>query len=76
MAEKNKKKKSSTAQTAAKRMLLGGGTMTEEQEAVLTPMQMVFRSFVHDKVAMAGVICFLFIFLCCVVVPFFMPIEM
>lgn len=76
MAEKNKKKKDSTARTAAKRMLLGGGTMTEEQEAVLTPMQMVFQSFVHDKVAMAGVICFVFIFLCCVIVPFFMPIDM
>ena len=76
MAEKNKKKKNSTARTAARRMILGGGTMTEEQEAVLTPMQMVFRSFVHDKVAMAGVLCFLFIFLCCVIVPFFMPIDM
>lgn len=76
MADKNNnKKRKSTVGTAAARMLMGGA-MTEEQEAVLTPMQMVFRSFVHDKVAMAGVACFLFIFLCCVIVPFFMPIDM
>ena len=76
MADKNNKKtKKSTAGTAAQRMLLGGA-LTEEQEAVLTPIQMVLRSFVKDKVAMAGVVCFLFIFLCCIVLPFFLPIDM
>ncbi|MDE6608491.1 MAG: ABC transporter permease subunit [Lachnospiraceae bacterium] len=59
---------------AAKKMLVGG--MTEEQEAVLTPIQMVFRSFIQDKIAMAGVLCFLLIFLCCVILPFFLPIDM
>lgn len=76
MAEKNtKKRRKSTVGTAAQKMFLGGA-MTEEQEEVLTPIQMVFRSFLQDKVAMAGVICFIFIFLCCVIIPFFMPIDM
>ena len=75
MVEKNtRKKKKSTASIAAQKMLLGG-VMTKEQEKILTPMQMVFKNFVHDKVAMAGVICFSFIFLCCIIVPFFMPID-
>lgn len=76
MAEKNKKRKrKSTAEMTAQKMLLGGA-MTEDQEEVLTPIQMVVKSFVHDKVAMAGVICFVFIFLCCVILPFFLPIDM
>ena len=64
MAEKENKKnkKKSTVGTAAQKMLLGG-QMTEEQEEILTPTQMVFRSFIHDKVAMAGVCCF-FIYFC------------
>lgn len=76
MADKLKKnKKKSTVQAAAQKMMMGG-TMSEEQEAILTPIQMVFKSFVQDKVAMAGVICFAFIFLCCLIVPHFMPIDM
>ncbi len=77
MAEKENKKnkKKSTVGTAAQKMLLGG-QMTEEQEEILTPTQMVFRSFIHDKVAMAGVCCFLFIFVCCLVLPIFWPIDM
>ncbi len=77
MADKNtkKKKKKSTVGMAASRMAVGGA-MTEEQEEILTPVQMVYRSFLEDKVAMAGVFCFLFIFLCCVVLPFFLPIDM
>ena len=77
MADKNTKKKreKSTVGKAAQRMVFGGA-LTEEQEEILTPIQMVFRSFVQDKVAMTGVICFLFIFMCCVVLPFFLPIDM
>lgn len=69
-----KKNKKSTMGKAAQKMLVGG--MTEEQEAVLTPIQMVFRSFIGDKIAMAGVCCFLLIFLCCVILPVFLPIDM
>ena len=76
MAEKNmKKRRKSTVGAATKKMFLGGA-MTEEQEEVLTPIQMVFRGFIQDKVAMAGAICFVFIFLCCIIIPFFMPIDM
>ncbi|MGN0348549.1 MAG: ABC transporter permease subunit [Roseburia sp.] len=76
MTEKKKKRtKKSTGELVAHKMLFGGA-LTEEQEAVLTPMQMVLRSFVRDKVAMAGVICFAFIFLCCVILPYFLPIDM
>lgn len=76
MADINKKKrKKSTVGKAAAKMAFGG-SMTEEQEEILTPVQMVFRGFVHDKVAMAGVVCFVLIFLCCVVLPFFLPIDM
>ena len=63
-----KKNKKSTMGKAARKMLVGG--MTEEQEAVLTPIQMVFHSFIQDKIAMAGVCCFVLIFLCCVILPF------
>lgn len=69
-----KKNKKSTMGKAARKMLVGG--MTEEQEAVLTPIQMVFHSFIQDKIAMAGVCCFVLIFLCCVILPFFLPIDM
>lgn len=78
MAENRKKnaKKTSTAQRTAEKMILGGGAMTEEQEEILTPVQMVVRSFVHDKVAMAGVIVFMVIFLSCLILPIFLPIDM
>lgn len=76
MSDKNSKKsRKSTVGTAAQKMFLGGA-MTEKQEEVLTPIQMVFRGFMQDKVAVAGVICFVFIFLCCIIIPFFMPIDM
>ena len=59
---------------ATQRMLVGG-MMSEEQEAVLTPIQMVFFSFIKDKIAMVGVFCFLFIFACCMILPIFYPID-
>lgn len=60
---------------ATQRMLVGG-MMSEEQEAVLTPIQMVFFSFIKDKIAMVGVFCFLLIFACCMILPVFFPIDM
>ena len=71
----NKKKKRSTAATAAQRVVLGG--MPQEEEEVLqSPLQMVVESFVRDKIAMAGVILFTFIFLCCVFLPYLFPIDL
>ena len=41
-----------------------------------SPVRMVVQSFLHDKVAMTGLILFLVIFLCCIVLPFFYPIDL
>ena len=60
---------------AAQRMMVGG--MPQEEEEILqSPMRMALGSFLHDKVAMAGVFCFVIIFLCCVILPFFYPIDL
>lgn len=76
MADKNKKRRrQSTGEMAAQKVFFGGA-MTEEQEEILTPIQMVFRAFIQDKVAMAGVFCFGFVFLCCLILPIFLPIDM
>ena len=75
---RNQKKKStrrSTASMAAQRMVVGS-LPQEEDEVLQSPMQMVLHSFVRDKIAMAGVILFVFIFLCCVILPYFFPIDL
>ena len=60
---------------AAQRMVMGG--MPQEEEEILqSPMRMALQSFLHDKIAMAGVFCFVIIFLCCVILPFFYPIDL
>ena len=53
-----------------------GGLPQEEEELMQSPARMVVQSFVHDKVAMTGLILFLLIFLCCIVLPFFFPIDL
>ncbi|MDO4291622.1 MAG: ABC transporter permease subunit [Eubacteriales bacterium] len=57
------------------RMMMGGNDAVKEQEELQSPAQMVAESFVHNKIAMAGVVCFLIIFACCVILPFFFPID-
>lgn len=73
---KNKKEqvRRSTASTAAQRMIMGG-LPQEKEEVHQSPFQMVLKSFLQDKIAMAGLICFVLIFLCCIVLPFFFPID-
>lgn len=68
-------KRKSTAAAAAQRMMLGG-LPQEEEELMQSPARMVVQSFVHDKVSMTGLILFLLIFLCCIVLPFFFPIDL
>ena len=68
-------KRKSTAAAAAQRMMLGG-LPQEEEELMQSPARMVVQSFVHDKVAMTGLTLFLLIFLCCIVLPFFFPIDL
>ena len=68
-------KRKSTAAATAQRMMLGG-LPQEEEELMQSPARMVVQSFVHDKVAMTGLILFLLIFLCCIVLPFFFPIDL
>ena len=68
-------KRKSTAAAAAQRMVLGG-LPQEEEELMQSPARMVLQSFVHDKVAMTGLILFLIIFLCCIILPFFYPIQL
>lgn len=74
MAGKSKKKKS-TAAAAAQRMLVGGNAAEFEQEEMISPAKMVVQNFIHNYVAMTGVICFVIIFLCCMILPFFFPID-
>ena len=68
-------KRKSTAAAAAQRMVVGG-LPQEEDELMQSPVRMVVQSFLHDKVAMTGMILFLVIFLCCIVLPFFYPIDL
>ena len=73
--EKKKSPRRSTASKAAQQMMMGG--MPQEEEEVLqSPMQMVLHDFLRDKIAMIGVILFTFIFLCCVFLPYFFPIDL
>lgn len=72
---KDKKNKRSTAAVAAQRMALGG-LPQEEEEVLQSPLQMVVSAFVKDKIAMTGVVLFTFIFLCCIILPFFFPIDL
>ena len=53
-----------------------GGMPQEEDELMQSPIRMVVQSFLHDKVAMTGLVLFLLIFLCCIVLPFFYPIDL
>ena len=74
----NKKKRAprrSTASKAAQRMVMGG-LPQEEEEVLQSPLQMVVRSFLHDKIAVTGLVLFVVIFLCCVILPFFFPIDL
>ena len=77
MKDNNKKrKKPLTMMLATRRMVAGQpAPASEEEEAMLTPFQMVVNNFLHDKVAVARVICFVLIFLCCIVLPFFLPMD-
>lgn len=77
MADKKiRKKRKSTIGTAATRMMMGdNAASSQEQEEMVSPFQMVVRNFIQDKVAMIGVISFLFIFTCCIILPFFLPID-
>lgn len=68
------KRKRSTAQMSAQRVLLGG-LPQEEDDLQQSPLQMVMHSFWKDKIAIAGVVCFTFIFLCCIILPVFFPID-
>ena len=65
----------STASKAAQRMVIGG-LPQEEEEVLQSPLQMVLHSFLHDKIAMTGLTLFIVIFLCCVILPFFYPIDL
>ena len=76
MRNDKKKNRRATAAVAAQRMVLGGLPQEEEEEVLQSPLQMVVSSFIRDKIAMIGVILFTFIFLCCVFLPYFFPIDL
>ena len=76
MRSDKKKNRRATAAVAAQRMVLGGLPQEEEEEVLQSPLQMVVSSFIRDKIAMIGVILFTFIFLCCVFLPYFFPIDL
>lgn len=41
-----------------------------EEEKVQTPMRTIFQNFIQNKLAVIGIFIFLFIFLCCFILPF------
>ncbi|MBE5893956.1 MAG: ABC transporter permease subunit [Lachnospiraceae bacterium] len=45
------------------------------QEELVSPFKMVVRNFLRDKVALTGVILVGFVFLCCLILPVFFPID-
>ena len=55
---------------AAQRMVMGGMPQKEE-EILQSPMRMALQSFLQVKIAMAGIFCFVGIFVCCVILPVF-----
>ena len=76
MPKKEKRtRRRSTISKAGQRMVMGG-LPQEEDEGLQSPLQMVLHSFLRDKVAMTGLVLFIVIFLCCVVLPFFYPIDL
>ena len=78
MAKKQKDAgRKSTAAAAAERMIMGGMPQEEQDEELMqSPMRMVVASFIKDKIAMVGLCLFVIIFLCCMILPFFFPIEL
>lgn len=78
MAKKRKDAgRKSTAAAAAERMIMGGMPQEEQDEELMqSPMRMVVASFIKDKIAMVGLCLFVIIFLCCMILPFFFPIEL
>lgn len=46
-----------------------------EEELIMSPTKLAFQNFRHNKMAMVAVFCFLFIFLACMVLPIFMPLD-
>ena len=78
MAKKKKDAgRKSTAAAAAERMVMGGMPQEEQDEELMqSPVRMVVTSFLRDKIAMVGLCAFIIIFLCCMILPFFFPIQM
>ena len=78
MAKKKKDAgRKSTAAAAAERMVMGGMPQQEQDEELMqSPMRMVVGSFIRDKIAMIGLCAFIVVFLCCMILPFFFPIEL
>lgn len=73
-SKKNRKK--STAAIVAQKMMVGEPVIRkEEEEELLTPIQTIIRNFMKDKIAIIGIVVVAFIFLCCVILPFFFPID-
>lgn len=62
-----------------KRMLFGSKHSSPKdifsEEQIQSPGITVLKTFVSNKIAMFGVICFLILFLSCMILPIFFPIE-
>lgn len=72
---KKKKRRKSTMEAAAQRMVAGGNGIVQDEEELITPLQMALANFRENKVAMTGLVCFVVILLCCIILPFFFPID-
>ena len=47
-----------------------------EEEQMQSPFRTILKNFRENRVAMTGVLIFLLIFLCCVILPFFYPLDL
>lgn len=77
MTAKSKKRKSSLFLTLKGLFVRTDSDLQSllQEEQLQSPFRTILKNFRENKVAMTGVIVFLLIFLCCVILPFFYPLD-
>lgn len=79
---KNIQKRPGGFSRSVKKVLVGGDSLDEQdvrniytEEQIQSPFRTAAKSFLHNKIAMAGVITFLVILLACFILPIFFPLD-
>lgn len=79
MADMQKKKRKSSLFLTLKGLFVRSGGDVQsilEEEQLQSPFRTIVKNFVENKIAMAGVIVFLLIFLCTMILPLFFPLDL